>query len=42
MESGTSAYRRSILRQIAINQVRTPTECFLALCELLDANWLKK
>jgi hypothetical protein len=27
----------SIQRQIAINRARTPTERFLALCDLLDA-----
>jgi hypothetical protein len=31
-----STFRRSIREQIAINQARTPTERFLALCDLLD------
>ena len=30
-------FRRSIQQQIAINQARTPTERFRALCRLLDA-----
>jgi hypothetical protein len=30
-------FRRSVLEQIAINQARTPTERFRALCRLLDA-----
>ena len=30
-------FDESILRQIAINRSRTPTERFLALCELLEA-----
>lgn len=30
-------FEESILRQIAINRSRTPTERFLALCELLEA-----
>ena len=30
------AFRRSVERQIEINRTRTPTERFLALCELLD------
>jgi hypothetical protein len=30
-------FRQTIRRQIAINQARTPTERFLALCDLLDA-----
>lgn len=32
-----SGFKKSILRQIAINRARTPTERFLALCDLLDA-----
>jgi hypothetical protein len=30
-------FDRSVREQIAINQARTPTERFLALCDLLDA-----
>jgi hypothetical protein len=30
-------FRQTALRQIALNQSRTPTERFLALCDLLDA-----
>ena len=30
-------FGRSIRQQIAINQARTPTERFQALCDLLDA-----
>ena len=30
-------FQRSIDEQIAINQARTPSERFVALCELLDA-----
>jgi len=30
-------FERSIREQIAVNQARTPTERFLALCDLLDA-----
>jgi hypothetical protein len=32
-----SIFERSVREQIALNQARTPTERFLALCELLDA-----
>jgi hypothetical protein len=32
-----SRYDPSILQQIAINRARTPTQRFLALCELLEA-----
>jgi hypothetical protein len=32
-----AAFRESILRQIAINRARTPTERFEAVCDLLDA-----
>lgn len=31
------AFQRSIDKQIAINQLRTPSQRFVALCELLDA-----
>ena len=31
-----SIFRRSVRQQIAINQARTPTERFVALCDLLD------
>ncbi|HWL92787.1 MAG TPA: hypothetical protein VNT79_04570 [Phycisphaerae bacterium] len=31
------AFTRSIQEQIRVNQARTPTERFLALCDLLDA-----
>ncbi|HET6246703.1 MAG TPA: hypothetical protein VFE47_03310 [Tepidisphaeraceae bacterium] len=31
------AFDQSILRQIAVNRARTPTERFQALCDLLDA-----
>jgi hypothetical protein len=34
---GDNPYEQSILRQIAINRARTPTERFLALCDLLEA-----
>jgi len=37
MDGSCSGFERSIREQIAINQARTPTERFLALCELLDA-----
>lgn len=37
MVAGREAFERSVRRQIEINQARTPTERFLALCELLDA-----
>ena len=30
-------FERSVLEQIRINQARTPTERFQALCDLLDA-----
>jgi hypothetical protein len=30
-------FRQTVLRQIALNQSRTPTERFLALCDLLGA-----
>jgi hypothetical protein len=30
-------FEQSIQRQIALNRSRTPTERFLALCDLLDA-----
>jgi hypothetical protein len=33
---GTPAFEQSVQRQIALNQERTPTERFLALCDLLD------
>jgi len=36
MLDGNDAFERSIRRQIAINRQRTPTERFLALCDLLD------
>jgi hypothetical protein len=32
-----SGFKKSILRQIAINRARTPTERFLEMCDLLDA-----
>ena len=32
-----AGFDRSVRRQIALNRSRTPTERFLALCELLDA-----
>ncbi|HEX4792965.1 MAG TPA: hypothetical protein VH370_04185 [Humisphaera sp.] len=35
--TGGNGFDKSILRQIAINRARTPTERFLALCDLLDA-----
>jgi hypothetical protein len=34
--ASSDPYWRSILEQIAINQARTPSERFVALCELLD------
>ncbi len=34
---GGNGFDRSILRQIAVNRARTPTERFMALCDLLDA-----
>ncbi len=34
---GDHGFDQSILRQIAINRARTPTERFQALCDLLDA-----
>ncbi len=34
---GDDDFKQSIIRQIAVNQSRTPTERFLALCDLLDA-----
>ena len=37
MESSDSRYDQSIRRQIEINQARTPTQRFQALCDLLDA-----
>jgi hypothetical protein len=36
MGTGINAMERSIRRQIALNQKRTPTERFNALCDLLD------
>jgi hypothetical protein len=30
-------FQQSIRRQIAINRARTPTQRFLAMCDLLDA-----
>ena len=30
-------FQRSVREQLAINMARTPTERFLALCDLLDA-----
>ena len=33
----STLFDRSIAEQIAINQARTPTERFRALCDLLDA-----
>ena len=32
-----SVFQRSVDQQIAINQARTPSQRFSALCELLDA-----
>lgn len=37
MLSGNNAFERSIRRQIELNRTRTPTERFMALCDLLDA-----
>ena len=37
MMGSESPFKRSIARQIEINRARTPTERFLALCDLLDA-----
>ena len=37
MSNGATGFEQSIRRQIAINQARTPTERFRALCDLLDA-----
>jgi hypothetical protein len=34
---GNDAFQESIREQIRINQARTPTQRFMALCELLDA-----
>jgi len=31
-----TSFDKAILRQIEVNQARTPTERFLALCDLLD------
>jgi hypothetical protein len=36
MSYGNNVFERSILRQIALNGPRTPTQRFLALCDLLD------
>lgn len=36
MLTAKSSFDRSIERQLAINRSRTPTERFLALCDLLD------
>lgn len=36
MVPNAKAFERSVREQIAINQARTPTERFLALCDLLD------
>lgn len=33
----SSHFEQSILSQIALNRARTPTQRFLAMCELLDA-----
>lgn len=37
MTERDKASQESIARQIEINRARTPTERFLALCDLLDA-----
>jgi hypothetical protein len=37
MELNRDMFQRSVREQIAINQARTPTERFKALCDLLDA-----
>jgi hypothetical protein len=37
MKAAPDMFDRSILRQIEVNQARSPTERFLALCDLLDA-----
>lgn len=37
MSESIEAFQRSIKRQIALNQARTPSERLNALCELLDA-----
>ena len=37
MMGSETPFKRSIARQIEINRARTPTERFLALCDLLDA-----
>lgn len=37
MAAGNDGFERSIREQIALNQARTPTERFQALCDLLDA-----
>jgi len=33
---GNHGFEQSVLRQIALNRARTPTQRFLALCDLLD------
>lgn len=37
MPISNDPFKRSIREQIAINQRRTPTERFLAMCALIDA-----
>jgi hypothetical protein len=37
MSGSGDLFQRSILEQIAINQARTPSQRFVALCELLDS-----
>jgi hypothetical protein len=36
MAYGDNGFERSILRQIALNRSRTPTQRFLVICDLLD------
>ncbi|HXE55549.1 MAG TPA: hypothetical protein VN541_21175 [Tepidisphaeraceae bacterium] len=37
MQTASDIFDRSIRRQIELNKARSPSERFLALCELLDA-----
>jgi hypothetical protein len=37
MTLNDAAFERSIRQQIEINRARTPTQRFLAMCDLLDA-----
>jgi hypothetical protein len=37
MQPAPDMFDRSVMRQIEVNQARSPSERFLALCDLLDA-----